>query len=113
MCVVSNIGDSYRDRDGWPWRPVMPQYPYIPADPTIPDQSKKDFQEEIARILKKQVDGTEIDDLKKRIEALEEMLKAGKKLDAETGQPDCELDEKVELLKRLAKELGVEIQFPA
>ena len=104
MCVVSNMGDQYRYPDQWPWRPVTPLIPY---DPTIPT----DFLE----TWKKKLDGhpdTRVDDLEKRIKVLEELLEAGKKYDAESGQPDCELDEKIEAIKRIAEQLGVKITFP-
>lgn len=44
---------------------------------------------------------------------LEELMRKAKKYDEMTGQPDCELDEKRQALKKIADELGVEIQFPA
>jgi len=102
MCVVSNLGYYYgHRRDGWPWQPYVPTIPLIPAAPT-------DFTKRLAEIARDH----DISDLKQRIEALEKMLREAKKFDAETGQPDCEMDEKVELLKRLAKDLGVEINIP-
>jgi hypothetical protein len=101
MCVVSNVGDYYRDPGGWPWRPVDP-FPYTP--PTTPP----DF----LKIWEQSVKDKEIEDLKKRVEALEELLKKAKQYDDEHGEPNCELDEKVETLKKLAKQLGVEINFP-
>lgn len=42
----------------------------------------------------------------------EELLKKAKKYDEMTGQPDCELDEKRQALKKIADELGIEISFP-
>ena len=101
MCVVSNIGDHYRTGDGWPWKPVQPT---VPVDPTIPP----DF----IKIWEEHAKDAEINDLKKRVESLEELLRKGKQYDDENGEPECEMDEKVELLKKLAKELGVELEFP-
>lgn len=99
MCVVSNIGDHYGRPDGWPWQPVIP---------TVPTTIPKDFRD----IWREHVENAEIADLKKRVEALEELLRKGKEYDAATGQPDCELDEKKEALRKLAEQLGVEIEFP-
>lgn len=100
MCVVSNIGDTYGRRDGWPWQPIRPVEP----PPIVPG----DF----ADMWREQTKDAEIDDLKKRVEVLEELLRKGKEYDRETGQPDCELDEKRQALKKIAEELGVEIAFP-
>lgn len=105
MCVYSNIGDHYRDRDHWPWRPEP--YPFIPHPPTTPPDFDKIWKE----WEQKQAKAGEIDDLKKRIEALEELIRRGKEYDEAHGHPACELDEKKELLRKLAKELGVEINL--
>lgn len=101
MCVVSNIGDHHRWPDQWPWQPVEPT---VPVDPVIPDPFRKIWEEHAK--------DAEIDDLKKRVSSLEELLRKGKQYDDENGEPECEMDEKVELLKKLAKELGVELEFP-
>jgi hypothetical protein len=37
-------------------------------------------------------------------------LVADKEYDAATGQPDCEMDDKVELLKRIAELVGVDVR---
>jgi hypothetical protein len=42
----------------------------------------------------------------------EELLKAAKKYDDETGQNDCENDDKKKYLQDLADKLGVKINFP-
>jgi len=102
MCVVSNIGDSYRDRDGWPWRPVDP-FPVIPPSPIVPEDFRK--------IWEAQVKDKQFEELEKRVAALEELIRKGKEYDAATGQPDCELDEKRQALKKIADEMGVEIRF--
>jgi hypothetical protein len=109
MCVVSNLGDHYGRRDTFPWQPAPPAPWTLPPQPLLPQ--RQDFQkildEWIARNEK-----TGDDPLEKRVAALEELLRKGKEHDAATGQPDCELDEKRERLKQLARELGVEIAFP-
>src|SRR5688572_27691127 len=45
----------------------------------------------------------EFEDLRREMEALRDLLKAAKVYDEVTGEPDCEVDEKVELVKRVAK----------
>lgn len=104
MCVVSNIGDNYQRNDGWPWRPVNPWPPLPEIDKAIP----QDFRP----IWEDAVKDKKIADLEDRIKALEELIRKGKEFDAATGQPDCELDEKYELLRKIAKEMGVEITIP-
>jgi hypothetical protein len=104
MCVVSFIGDSYGDSNSWPWKPGRPS----PPPPQVPQPFRKDWNDFIDSIG--QV--AEIDSLKKRVADLEELIRKGKVFDAETGQPDCELESKKESLRKIAQELGVEITFP-
>ncbi len=91
MCTVSFIGDQ--------WAKSVPErYPSIPFDsqPTytyFPSPTREEF-----------------DALKKEVEALKELLKAAKIYDEATGQPDCEVDEKVELVKRVAEMVGVDLE---
>ena len=87
MCAVSAVGDY--------WSANLPQQPYYPVIQPIFTNGTP----EISR--------AEFDALKKDIEALKELLAAAKKFDAATGQPDCETDEKVELIRKLAKLVGV------
>ena len=57
----------------------------------------------------------EFDELKKEVAALKELLIAAKKYDAATGQPDCEQEDKIALLRRLAELVGVDLSevFPS
>ena len=96
MCIVSNVGDSYRDQfpKRWPeWVPNQqgggPGY----APNIIPPAATKE----------------EVDELRKEIRELRELLKAAKKFDESTGQPDCAMDEKVSFIKGLADLLGVDM----
>jgi hypothetical protein len=41
----------------------------------------------------------------------EELLRKAQKYDEEHNQPECELDEKRQALKKIADEMGVEIRF--
>jgi len=50
-------------------------------------------------------------DISTRLAEMEKHIKAAKEIDTLTGQPDCELDEKRQALKKIADELGVEINF--
>lgn len=86
MCVVSNTGDYWRDT-------FIPRWPdYTPTRPLIDQVTRQEF-----------------DDLKKEVAELVKLLKAAKRFDEATGQPDCEMDDKVALIKRIAGELGVDL----
>jgi hypothetical protein len=45
------------------------------------------------------------------VEEFRRLLERAREYDRRNGEPDCELDEKRLALKKLAKELGVEISF--
>ena len=89
MCVASMIFDHFHDK----WAPriiPVPTWPptYIPIPvPSAPLVSP----DEIAEFRK--------------------LLDRAREYDRKTNQPDCELDKKRKKLKRLAKDLGVEIDF--
>lgn len=83
MCTYSMISDHYLN-DRWPR--VLPQFPQLPGPSQV-----------------------EFDALKKEVEMLRELLKKAKIYDEETGQRDCETDDKVDLLKKIAKHLGVDM----
>lgn len=44
--------------------------------------------------------------------AFEQQMRRAKAYDVETGQPDCENDEKKKALQAIADQLGVKISFP-
>ncbi len=87
MCTVSNIGDDWGKR--WPDNPVNPWK-------QLPD-------------VFPQVSRAEFDALKREVEALRDLLKAAKIYDEKTGQPDCHMDDKVALIKKIAKVVGVDL----
>jgi hypothetical protein len=98
MCSVSAIGGE--------WTTLVPQtYPWItpyvqPNAPTIQPNFIYNFPE---------VSPEEFDRLKNEVEELKTLLQAAKKFDEATGQPDCEIDEKVGLIKRIAELVGVDM----
>ncbi len=55
------------------------------------------------------IEKAELDALRKEVLELKELLMAAKKFDAATGQPDCEMDAKVKLIKELAKLFGIDL----
>jgi hypothetical protein len=80
--------------DDWN-KKIMPNYPW--ADPLqypyVPGPTKEEFEA-----------------LKKELEELKERLKEGKKQDEEEGNPDCEMEEKIELLRQLGELMGVNLE---
>ena len=85
MCVVSMVGDHYRD--------LVPRRPWY--DPV--------------RIIRDSTTEKEIAEIKKELEEVKELLKKAKKYDEDNNEPECEIDEKVELLKRLSDKLDVDL----
>lgn len=91
MCVVSDIGDSWGTRfpDRWPNIPYQePGWPYLPTDGVSRD---------------------EFNALRHEMQELKKLLLAAKAYDEATGQPDCEMDAKVELIRRVAEAVGVDV----
>lgn len=108
MCTVSNIGDNYRDNfaprwpgmvhpNTWPAQPTGVPYPAHPSTAPVP-------------VFTPAVSKQEFEALKKEVEELKQLLKAAKKFDEETGQPDCHMDDKVDFIKKLAEYVGVDLE---
>lgn len=84
MCVVSMIGDHYGDK----WR-NPPDWTFIPG--VSPTQQ-------------------EFDELKKEVQEMKELLKRAKQYDIDNNEPDCEIDDKVAVLKKIAKLVDVNLE---
>lgn len=88
MCVTSFVGDYYADR--WRWVPNSVPSPILP-----------DMWGPITR--------AEFDDLKREVAEMLELMKAAKRIDELTGQPDCEMEDKITVLRQVAKLVGVDL----
>lgn len=89
MCMVSNIGDIYGKKWGPPFEP--PLNPFVfPA--VAPEITKAEF-----------------DALKREVLELKKLLRAAKKFDQATGQPDCEMGEKIAIIRKVAEAVGVNL----
>jgi hypothetical protein len=97
MCVVSMVGKWWQDHQ-------YPQYPWV--QPYI-QTSPADFSGTNITIG---VPQEEFDKLKKEVEDLKELLIRAKEYDRRNGEPDCEMDEKVELIKRIAELVKVDLE---
>lgn len=92
MCTVSMIGDHYTEK----WREINPQtWPYQTGGFT--------FEVAISR--------HEFDALKRDVEECKALLKRAKKYDEDNGEPDCEMEEKMELIRKVAKAVGVDLEI--
>ena len=87
MCVVSMVGDHYADK----WRDWAPT-PGI-AHPAPPQGVRRD----------------EFDQFRRDVEEMKKLLKRAKEYDERNGEPDCEIDEKMALLRRVAEAVGVSL----
>ena len=94
MCVVSMVIDHYRE-NSWPGRP--PSWPWSDPMPR-PDP------------MPSPMPNREVAELRREVEELKDLIRKAKDIDAATGQPDCEMDEKVEFVKQIADYLGVDLE---
>lgn len=96
MCAVSNIGDQYTRQ----WQPLlqpglhqgqgggmMGQQVY-----TWPGPSREEFEA-----------------LKKEVSEMKELLIKAKEEDKAAGIPDCEMEDKIKILKTVAEAVGVDL----
>jgi hypothetical protein len=90
MCVVSMIGDHYGER-------IPQQYPWV----VQPNVNTNPLYSPVTR--------EEFNSLKRDIEEMKALLLRAKQYDEEHGEPDCEMEEKVEMLKRVAEMVGVDL----
>ena len=98
MYTVSMVGDDIRDRWG-------KRYPWI--DPTRTPGWPTPQPQPI--VVPSEVSRQEFDALKREVEDLKALLRRAKKYDEDNGEPDCEMDDKVELIKRVADLVGVDL----
>jgi hypothetical protein len=88
------IGDHYRDL----WKDRH----WYPNTTPMPDGGGW-------TISAPQVSRAEFEDLKRQVLEMKELLKRAKAYDEATGQPDCEIDDKMDLLRKIAKAVGVDL----
>jgi len=86
MCVISMVGDFYSDK----WKPQLGG-PLFTT--TIQGVSKEEF-----------------DALRKEVLEMKELLKRAKAYDTEKGEPNCEQEEKIKILKKVAEAVGVSLE---
>lgn len=100
MCTVSNMGDHWRDSFPDRYPGFYPKQP--PVSPsTLPGAMWPDLS---------QVTRQEFEALKKDIQELKELLKAAKKYDEATNQKDCQMEDKVAFIRKMAEYVGVDME---
>lgn len=83
MCTVSMVGDYYAEK----WNPIVqPNTTYV-AFP-----SREEF-----------------DALRREVEDMKALLIRAKAYDEANGEPDCEMDEKLAVLRKVAELVGVDL----
>lgn len=99
MCAVSMIGDHYRDA----WKERDWFQPTFPAT-GVPIQSipQQFFQQPaISRV--------EFDELKREVTEMKALLIRAKEFDRRNNLADCETDEKMDILRKVAKLVGIDL----
>jgi hypothetical protein len=104
MCVVSAVGQY--------WANSLPHlYPNIPfTGGPVPGIGITGG----AQQWQSYVTQEQFQQLRNEINELKVLLLAAKKFDESTGQPDCETEDKVALIKQIARLVGVDMKdvFP-
>ena len=84
MCVVSMVGDHYHDK----WN----QPPYKQLFTNTPEVSRAEFEA-----------------LKKEVQEMKALLKRAKEYDERNNEPNCEIEEKMKTLRKIAELVGVNL----
>ena len=87
MCTVSMVTDYWKDNN-------LPRYPSVGT-------GIASWPMNVTR--------EEFEALRKDVQELKELLKAAKKFDDATGQHDCEKEENVKMIKKIAEAVGVDL----
>lgn len=115
MCVVSAVGDYYGNNfpQQWPNRPwdtnpnwIVPPFqnpPQFPAAIQSPDISNAELLEKMT-LLQKQ-----FDEIKAAVAEMKNILLVAAEYDRKNNEPHCEMDEKVEVLKKIAKWVDIDL----
>jgi hypothetical protein len=83
------IGDHYNEK----WQQKYPN---------IVDSTTNVFRSPVNR--------EEFDELKRDVTEMKSLLKRAKIYDEEHGEPDCQMEEKIALLKKMAELVGVDLE---
>jgi hypothetical protein len=104
MCVVSAVSSDWIDRTQPRFPSVWPIYPPIKEPNLIP---AADFEISPKGLAAKQRE--EIAELKEEVLKLKAELEKARAQDIADGNPDCEMEDKVTIIKGLARLLDVDM----
>lgn len=90
------IGDFYGDK----WKP-QPWYPGVYPGTAPQPQPSPVFIENISR--------AEFGALRKEVLDMKELLKRAKAYDEKNGEPDCEMETKMAILRKVAEAVGISL----
>ena len=90
MCVVSMIGDHFGDKWQNPNGTGI-SYPQIISDPN--SASKQDLEA-----------------LRKEVLEMKELLKKAIEYDKKNNEPNCQIEDKIAILKKVAEIVGVDLK---
>lgn len=115
MCVVSMVGDHYRDI--WtdkPWaKPMEPfkvypnGWPFNEDPPPLPGAKPRKSNKTLPANY---ITQEQFDELKRQVEEMKALLIRAKEYDERNNEPHCEMEDKVALLKRVAEAVGVSLE---
>lgn len=97
MCAVSMVTEYWKNNDQWKYNGI----PSIPGTPGVGFPTGGLNYNPVSR--------AEFEQLRKEMMELKELLKAAKAYDDLTNQPNCEKEENVKVLKKVAEALGVDL----
>jgi hypothetical protein len=114
MCVVSMIGDHYHDKwkdFDWEWwrkqqenqNPISPLPGTSPYNPMNPTPQPFPFEE------KPNIGRWEFEQLRKEVEEMKQLLIKALDYDKRNNEPDCQIEDKLETLRRIAAEVGINL----
>lgn len=113
MCVVSFMGDHYNDKwkEKYPWPQTIPGT-IQPLGPLVPNpvQPYTSPNEDIlSKLFQREITRQEFDDLKKEVEEMKKILTLAAEYDKRNNEPHCEMEQKVDLLKKMAGLFGISL----
>lgn len=91
MCAVSNVGDYYTPRF----------QPYVQTQPGGAGGMSQLFEN---------VPRHEFEQLKKEVYEMKDLLIKAKEIDEKTDQKDCEMEDKIKVLKTIAEAFGISLE---
>lgn len=106
MCTVSMIGEHYGEK-------ITKQYPQWPQwfPVTLPNTQPVgiNWPQQPNAIVGPLVSREEFLGLKKTVDEMVELLRKAKKYDDDHNEPECEIEEKMTTLRKVAKLVGVDL----